>query len=158
MNDYYFFTTFPKNKFFNSCTYLTFRGKTNGWNLKEKELNFPLLTKSVGLREAFTQYFLVIGSFDEGWIKYHIIICSHSFIKWLRWNEVHKLEYLNRWNTYTLHVHYAHAAADLNRWYSKYAKVACLHYFCTTALRTYTFCGVAGHVSAAWRWFVLLYG
>ena len=37
---------------------------------------------------------------------------------------------------HTLCVHYAHAAANLNSGYSKYAKVACMHYFCTIALRT----------------------
>ena len=37
---------------------------------------------------------------------------------------------------HTLRVHYAHAAANLNSGYSKYAKVAHVHYFCTIALRT----------------------
>ena len=37
---------------------------------------------------------------------------------------------------HTLRVHYAHAAANLNLGYSKYAKVARVHYFCTIALRT----------------------
>ena len=37
---------------------------------------------------------------------------------------------------HTLQVHYAHAAANLNSGYSKYAKVARVHYFCTIALRT----------------------
>ena len=37
---------------------------------------------------------------------------------------------------HTLRIHYAHAAANLNSRYSKYAKVARLHYFCTIALRT----------------------
>ena len=37
---------------------------------------------------------------------------------------------------HTLRVHYAHAAANLNSGYSKYAKVARVHYFCTIALRT----------------------
>ena len=38
---------------------------------------------------------------------------------------------------HTLHVHYAHtAAANLNSGYSKYAKVARVHYICTIALRT----------------------
>ena len=37
---------------------------------------------------------------------------------------------------HTLHVHYAHAAANLNSGYSKYVKVARVHYFCTIALRT----------------------
>ena len=37
---------------------------------------------------------------------------------------------------HTLRVHYAHAAANLNSVYSKYAKVARVHYFCTIALRT----------------------
>ena len=35
-----------------------------------------------------------------------------------------------------LRVHYAHAAANLNSGYSRYAKVARVHYFCTIALRT----------------------
>ena len=35
---------------------------------------------------------------------------------------------------HTLRVHYAHAAANLNSGYSKYAKVAHVHYFCTIAL------------------------
>ena len=39
-------------------------------------------------------------------------------------------------NIHTLRVHYAHAAANLNSGYSKYAKVARVHYFCTIALRT----------------------
>ena len=30
---------------------------------------------------------------------------------------------------HTLRVHYLHAAANLNLQYSKYAKVACMHYF-----------------------------
>ena len=39
--------------------------------------------------------------------------------------------------SYTLRtVHYAHDAANLNWGYSKYAKVACVHYFSTIALRT----------------------
>ena len=37
---------------------------------------------------------------------------------------------------HTLRVHYAHVAANLNSGYSKYAKVACVHYFCTIALQT----------------------
>ena len=37
---------------------------------------------------------------------------------------------------HTLRVHYAHAAANLNSGYTKYAKVARVHYFCTIALRT----------------------
>ena len=37
---------------------------------------------------------------------------------------------------HTLRVHYAHTAANLNSGYSKYAKVARVHYFCTIALRT----------------------
>ena len=39
-------------------------------------------------------------------------------------------------NIHTLHVHYAHAAANLNSGKSKYAKVARVHYFCTIALWT----------------------
>ena len=39
-------------------------------------------------------------------------------------------------NLYTLRVYYAHAAANLDWRYSKYVKVACMHYFCTIALRT----------------------
>ena len=37
---------------------------------------------------------------------------------------------------HTLLVHYAHAAANLNSGYSKYAKVARVHCFCTIALWT----------------------
>ena len=37
---------------------------------------------------------------------------------------------------HTLRVHYVHAAANLNSGYSKYAKVARVHNFCTIALRT----------------------
>ena len=37
---------------------------------------------------------------------------------------------------HTLRVHYAHAAANLNSGYSKYAKAGRVHYFCTIALRT----------------------
>ena len=37
---------------------------------------------------------------------------------------------------HTLRVHYAHAAANLNSGYSKYAIVARVHYFCTIALWT----------------------
>ena len=37
---------------------------------------------------------------------------------------------------HTLRVYYAHAAANLNSEYLKYAKVARVHYFCTIALRT----------------------
>ena len=37
---------------------------------------------------------------------------------------------------HTLRVHYAHAVANLNSGYSKYAKVARVHYFCTIALWT----------------------
>ena len=33
-------------------------------------------------------------------------------------------------------VYYAHAAANLNSEYSKYAKVECVHYLCTIALQT----------------------
>ena len=45
-----------------------------------------------------------------------------------------KMSYLS--HIHTLGVHYAHAAANLNSGYSKYAKVARVHYFCTIALRT----------------------
>ena len=38
---------------------------------------------------------------------------------------------------HTLWVHYAHAAANLNWPYSKYTKVARVHYFCTIALPTH---------------------
>ena len=37
---------------------------------------------------------------------------------------------------HTLRVHHVHAATNLNSGYSKYAKVARMHYFCTIALRT----------------------
>ena len=40
------------------------------------------------------------------------------------------------WPIHTLRVHYAHAVANLNSGYSKYAKVSHVHYFCTIALRT----------------------
>ena len=40
------------------------------------------------------------------------------------------------WVVHTLRIHHAHAEANLNWWYSKYAKVACVYYFCTIALRT----------------------
>ena len=40
--------------------------------------------------------------------------------QWLIWISIH-----------TLRVHYAHAAANLDWLYSKYAKVARVHYFCT---------------------------
>ena len=43
-------------------------------------------------------------------------------------------DYVTRFHT--LRVHYAHAAANLNSGYSKYSKVARVHYFCTIALRT----------------------
>ena len=46
---------------------------------------------------------------------------------------------------HTLRVHYAHAAANLNSGYSKYAKVARVHYFCTIAL--WTSCAVP-----TWAW------
>ena len=36
---------------------------------------------------------------------------------------------------HTLRVYYAHAAANLNSGYTKYAKVARVHYFCIIALR-----------------------
>ena len=36
-----------------------------------------------------------------------------------------------------LRVHSSHAAANLNWWYSKYSKVARVHYFCSIALRTH---------------------
>ena len=39
------------------------------------------------------------------------------------------MEYLK--DIHTLRVHYAHAAANLNSGYSKYAKVVRVHYFCT---------------------------
>ena len=37
---------------------------------------------------------------------------------------------------HTFRVHYGHAADNLNSGYSKYAKVARVHYFCTFALET----------------------
>ena len=40
------------------------------------------------------------------------------------------------YDVYTLHLHCMHAAANLNSGYSKYEKVARVHYFCTMALRT----------------------
>ena len=41
-------------------------------------------------------------------------------------------------------VHYAYAAANLNSGYSKYSKVAYVHYFCTIALPTpYTHVSIA---------------
>ena len=49
-------------------------------------------------------------------------------------NSHHSLSAL--WLLHTLRLHYAHAAANLNSGYSKYAKVARVHYFCTIALRT----------------------
>ena len=42
------------------------------------------------------------------------------------WNFIINIIYIH-----TLRVHYAHAAANLDSGYSKYAKVARLHYFCT---------------------------
>ena len=40
------------------------------------------------------------------------------------------------YSIHTLRVHNKHAAANLNSGYSKYAKVARVHYFCTIAVRT----------------------
>ena len=48
---------------------------------------------------------------------------------------------------HTLRVHYAHAAANLNSEYSKYAKVARVLYFCTIALRT-----SRAVLTRAWAW------
>ena len=53
---------------------------------------------------------------------------------------------------HTLRVHYAHAAANLNSGYSKYAKVARVHYFCTIALRNISRSADAS-VSVAFGWF-----
>ena len=39
-------------------------------------------------------------------------------------------------NIHTLRVYFVHAAANLNSGYTKYAKVAHVHYFCTIALQT----------------------
>ena len=56
---------------------------------------------------------------------------------------------------HTLRVHYAHAAANLNWRYSKYVKVAHVHYFCTIALLVIsnTLC-----VTVALGWFICFTG
>ena len=50
-------------------------------------------------------------------------------------NDMSQLIHHTLYHIHTLRVHYAHAAANLNSGYSKYAKVARVHYFCTIALR-----------------------
>ena len=56
----------------------------------------------------------------------------------MAWNEtIHKMnkcQYLHL--IHNLCVNYAHAAANLNWWYSNYAKSSGMNYFCTTALWT----------------------
>ena len=56
---------------------------------------------------------------------------SPIFIKKKAKYQLHQFKHIH-----TLRVYYAHAAANLNLGYLKYAKVACVHYFCTIALRT----------------------
>ena len=89
------------------------------------------------------------------WIKYNARICIVTYAcrsfanQWDTWycaQTCTELKYswcdfqihLYRVLLYihTLRVQYGHAAANLNSGYSKYAKVARVHYFCTIALRT----------------------
>ena len=90
------------------------------------------------------------GSSIEGDMAYWIIssreMCETAvqywFSSWICFTEVYS-DFLNSSiypllkHIHTLRVHYAHAAPNLNSGYSKYAKVARVHYFCTIALRTY---------------------
>ena len=63
------------------------------------------------------------------------MIC-HSRCRNFMWNQfpVGLIPLLN--TIHTLRIHYAHATANLTSGYSKYAKVACVHYVCTISLRT----------------------
>ena len=51
-------------------------------------------------------------------------------------NSCESVQWVNPLEIHTLRILYAHAVANLNSGYSKYAKVARVHYFCTIALRT----------------------
>ena len=75
----------------------------------------------------FRQYFvnIMVHNLDDSSNQFHTEICL--------FNKVYKTNSLI--SIHTLRVHYAHAAANLNSGYSKYAKVARVHYFCTIALR-----------------------
>ena len=92
----------------------------------------------------------------KGWSNtgpciYIIKICLHANQTWVHWSlcleEGKQNMYTFSFNKeaiankqliwiHTLCVHYVHAAANLNLRYSKYAKVARVHYFCTIALQT----------------------
>ena len=67
-------------------------------------------------------------------IQHQALKCLTSTVKLYHANLKQKIDTLT--SIHTLRVHYAHAAANLNSGYSKYAKVARAHYFCTIALRT----------------------
>ena len=68
-------------------------------------------------------------------LSYHVFKLTTLIINYMKGGK-----WSGKWITlsfiHTLRVHYAHAAANLNSGYSKYVKVARVHYFCTIALRT----------------------
>ena len=81
---------------------------------------------------------LLRGSLPTGW-QWHLKFTEHyikTLIIKLCSRAYTSLPTCDRKTIHTLRVHYAHAAANLNSGYSKYEKVARVHYFCTIALRT----------------------
>ena len=75
------------------------------------------------------------------------VLCNMSFNILLR-------------STHTRCLHYMPAAPNLDSRYSKYAKVAHMHYFCTIALRT-PYAGVSvgvGCINARLGWFIYFPG
>ena len=79
-------------------------------------------------------------SSDARAFKVHVYASDFKFWNWSKWILVVDIPtpilLTILLSIHTLRIHYAHAAANLNSGYSKYAKVARVHYFCTIALRT----------------------
>ena len=106
----------------------------------------------------FSQYF------RHGFVASKYVITSYKNVPQKYWyfhkyferlelfqnNELIIFLMIKLWNhcsvrIHALRVHYAHAAANLNSGYSKYAKVVRVHYFCTIALR-------ASRAVLTWAW------
>ena len=96
------------------------------------------------LFSLFQENVLMIGPFKVNLRRiFHYIFVLFCFIFFfsLRAGHIYRPQFSDRLTEctlvtiHTLRVHYAHAAANLNSGYSKYAKVARVHYFCTIALR-----------------------
>ena len=92
-------------------------------------------TSSILTQVIIIFFVFFIYCFVNVWFLYWIVYLWSTKIIQCSCNNVSNTRNKFLLIIHTFRVHYAHTAANLNSGYSRYAKVARVHYFCTIALR-----------------------